>query len=132
MTLGATPSSFCGGLPRLPDLQNRQTSPAPKALSAACLNTALDGITPRRAVTHSPCLFCDPDPERVFYGGDNILALCDAFPVSGGHAVIITKRRHLYLGPPGSTPPASVTNADSSSIDRLLSAVELDAEELFF
>jgi len=40
------------------------------------------------------CPFCFPDPERVFYEGTLIRGLWDAFPVSDGHALIVT-RRHV-------------------------------------
>ncbi|MBT9589060.1 DEAD/DEAH box helicase family protein [bacterium] len=41
-----------------------------------------------------PCPFCQPDPTRVFHQGDTIVGLWDAYPVSPGHALLIT-RRHL-------------------------------------
>ena len=40
------------------------------------------------------CPFCEPPQERVFYQDDLILCLWDAFPVSEGHALVIT-RRHV-------------------------------------
>src|SRR6056297_3918738 len=40
------------------------------------------------------CPFDDPPQERVFYQDDLILCLWDAFPVSDGHALVIT-RRHV-------------------------------------
>ncbi|MEZ4416162.1 MAG: DUF3427 domain-containing protein [Gemmatimonadota bacterium] len=40
------------------------------------------------------CPFCPPDPERVFYEGERVLALWDAFPVSDGHALLVL-RRHV-------------------------------------
>jgi diadenosine tetraphosphate (Ap4A) HIT family hydrolase len=40
------------------------------------------------------CPFCEPSQERVFYQDDLILCLWDAFPVSEGHALVIT-RRHV-------------------------------------
>jgi len=43
-------------------------------------------------MTERACPFCTPDTERVFYRGENVLALWDAYPVSDGHALIITKR----------------------------------------
>ncbi len=43
-------------------------------------------------MTESRCPFCDPDPERVFYRGANVLGVWDAYPVSDGHALIITKQ----------------------------------------
>ena len=38
------------------------------------------------------CPYCTPDAERVFYRGERVFSLWDAFPVSDGHAVIVTKR----------------------------------------
>src|SRR6056297_620262 len=40
------------------------------------------------------CPFCELPQERVFYQDDLILCLWDAFPVSEGHALVIT-RRHV-------------------------------------
>lgn len=40
------------------------------------------------------CPFCPPDPARVFHEGRLILGLWDAFPVSSGHALLVT-RRHV-------------------------------------
>ena len=40
------------------------------------------------------CPFCTPDPERVFHQGTTVFALWDAFPVSDGHALLVT-RRHV-------------------------------------
>jgi diadenosine tetraphosphate (Ap4A) HIT family hydrolase len=40
------------------------------------------------------CPFDDPPPERVFYQDDLICCLWDAYPVSDGHALVIT-RRHV-------------------------------------
>ncbi|MGH9391818.1 MAG: HIT domain-containing protein, partial [Vicinamibacteria bacterium] len=41
-------------------------------------------------------MFCEPDPELVFYRGALVLGLWDAFPVSEGHALLVTKR-HVSL-----------------------------------
>ena len=43
-------------------------------------------------MTERACPFCTPDADRVFYQGERVFALWDAFPVSDGHALIITKR----------------------------------------
>ena len=40
------------------------------------------------------CPFDDPPQERVFYQDDLICCLWDAYPVSDGHALVIT-RRHV-------------------------------------
>lgn len=41
------------------------------------------------------CPFCPPDPERIFHQADPVvLCLWDAFPVTDGHALVIT-RRHV-------------------------------------
>ena len=43
-------------------------------------------------MTGSACPFCSPDPARVFFRGDGVFALWDAFPVSEGHALIVPFR----------------------------------------
>jgi diadenosine tetraphosphate (Ap4A) HIT family hydrolase len=43
-------------------------------------------------VNETLCAFCEPDPERVFYSGEHVRGLWDAFPVSAGHALLIPKR----------------------------------------
>jgi ATP adenylyltransferase len=40
------------------------------------------------------CPFCDPPRDRVFYEDELVLGLWDAYPVSEGHALVIT-RRHV-------------------------------------
>lgn len=40
------------------------------------------------------CPFCPPDDDRVFHTTDLALALWDGFPVSPGHALVVT-RRHV-------------------------------------
>jgi superfamily II DNA or RNA helicase/diadenosine tetraphosphate (Ap4A) HIT family hydrolase len=40
------------------------------------------------------CPFCDPPRDRVFYEDELVLGLWDAYPVSAGHALVIT-RRHV-------------------------------------
>ena len=40
------------------------------------------------------CPFCDPAPERVFHDGRLVRGLWDGFPVSPGHALLVT-RRHV-------------------------------------
>jgi len=42
----------------------------------------------------SGCPFCAPDPGRVFHESDLVLGLWDAYPVSPGHALLVT-RRHV-------------------------------------
>jgi diadenosine tetraphosphate (Ap4A) HIT family hydrolase len=42
----------------------------------------------------SECSFCNPDPSRLFLQSDLIVGLWDAFPVSAGHALLVT-RRHV-------------------------------------
>ncbi|GEM_PF-1000365 len=41
-----------------------------------------------------PCIFCHPDPSRILFEEDLVLALRDAFAVSPGHALIVP-RRHV-------------------------------------
>jgi diadenosine tetraphosphate (Ap4A) HIT family hydrolase len=48
-------------------------------------------MTPMRA---SGCPFCNPAPARVFLESDLIVGVWDAFPVSAGHALLVT-RRHV-------------------------------------
>jgi len=45
-------------------------------------------------MTTSACPFCDPDSSRQFMAGELVLGLWDAFPVSPGHALLVT-RRHV-------------------------------------
>lgn len=45
-------------------------------------------------MTNSVCPFCNPDPSRQFMAGELVLGLWDAFPVSHGHSLIVT-RRHV-------------------------------------
>jgi superfamily II DNA or RNA helicase/diadenosine tetraphosphate (Ap4A) HIT family hydrolase len=40
------------------------------------------------------CPFCDPPRDRVFYEDELVLGLWDAYPVSDGHALVVT-RRHV-------------------------------------
>jgi diadenosine tetraphosphate (Ap4A) HIT family hydrolase len=40
----------------------------------------------------APCPFCDPAPERIFYAGDHVVGIWDAFPVSPGHALVVPER----------------------------------------
>lgn len=40
------------------------------------------------------CTFCDPPMDRIFHEGRLVLGLWDGFPVSDGHALLVT-RRHV-------------------------------------
>jgi len=40
------------------------------------------------------CPFCHPDPDRIFHDGPLVRGLWDRFPVSPGHALLVT-RRHV-------------------------------------
>jgi len=42
----------------------------------------------------STCIFCNPDPSRVFYEDEWVLAVWDVFAVSAGHSLIVP-RRHV-------------------------------------
>ncbi len=44
------------------------------------------------------CPFCTPDAERVFYRGERVFALWDAFPVSDGHALIADLASVIFSG----------------------------------
>ena len=37
------------------------------------------------------CPFCDVAADRIFYESDLILGIWDGFPVSEGHALVITR-----------------------------------------
>ena len=39
-----------------------------------------------------PCPFCKPDPARVFFQGEHVFALWDAYPLTDGHALIVPHR----------------------------------------
>ncbi len=43
-------------------------------------------------MTEPACPFCNPDASRVFHAGKLVLGLWDGFPVTPGHALLITKR----------------------------------------
>src|SRR5437899_1357340 len=45
-------------------------------------------------MSETPCPFCSPDVSRVFFESDLALGVWDAFAVSDGHALVIT-RRHV-------------------------------------
>jgi diadenosine tetraphosphate (Ap4A) HIT family hydrolase len=45
-------------------------------------------------MAESPCPFCPPPEERVFYEDDLILGLWDGFPINPGHALLVP-RRHV-------------------------------------
>lgn len=47
-------------------------------------------------MTDTPCPFCNPRADKVFYENTHVLGLWDAFPVSPGHALLVT-RRHVPL-----------------------------------
>jgi len=43
-------------------------------------------------VSNTPCPFCSPESNRVFYRDPLVLGLWDAFPVAPGHALLVTVR----------------------------------------
>jgi superfamily II DNA or RNA helicase/HKD family nuclease/diadenosine tetraphosphate (Ap4A) HIT family hydrolase len=45
-------------------------------------------------VTDESCPFCQPAADRIFYSGEHVVGLWDAFPVSPGHALLVP-RRHI-------------------------------------
>jgi diadenosine tetraphosphate (Ap4A) HIT family hydrolase len=45
-------------------------------------------------LSDSPCPFCNPSSDKLFFTGDLVVGLWDAFPVSPGHALLIP-RRHV-------------------------------------
>jgi diadenosine tetraphosphate (Ap4A) HIT family hydrolase len=42
--------------------------------------------------TQLPCLFCKPPRDRIFFRAELVIGLWDAYPVSPGHALLITQR----------------------------------------
>jgi diadenosine tetraphosphate (Ap4A) HIT family hydrolase/HKD family nuclease len=38
------------------------------------------------------CPFCEPSPNQIFYRGPLVLGLWDGFPVTKGHALLVTRR----------------------------------------
>ena len=40
------------------------------------------------------CPFCNPEPDRVFHESGLVIGLWDRYPVSPGHALLVT-RRHV-------------------------------------
>ena len=63
------------------------------------------------------CPFCRVDTARVFYEGDEVIGLWDAFPVTRGHALLVT-RRHVR----------SWFEATSSEQQSLLEAIQAARE----
>jgi len=47
-----------------------------------------------RSPQKTNCPFCEPNSARIFYEGSEIVCLWDGYPVSAGHALVVT-RRHL-------------------------------------
>jgi superfamily II DNA or RNA helicase/diadenosine tetraphosphate (Ap4A) HIT family hydrolase len=45
-------------------------------------------------LTENPCPFCAPASDNVFFTGDRVIGIWDAFPVSPGHALLVS-RRHI-------------------------------------
>jgi superfamily II DNA or RNA helicase/diadenosine tetraphosphate (Ap4A) HIT family hydrolase/HKD family nuclease len=75
-------------------------------------------------VTEVGCPFCDPLPaDRVFYHDDVVSALWDGFPVSPGHALLIT-RRHVADW-------FEATDEERSALTRALSLVKEEAERRY-
>ena len=92
-----TPLSLHPPLPRLSAFPHGEASRSPMALRRVCRRRARrhPRHLPAPAMSEPGCPFCDPDPERVFYRGANVLGIWDAYPVSDGHALIVTKR-HVH------------------------------------
>ena len=70
-------------------------------------------------MTEENCPFCDPDPACIFYRGENVFGIWDAYPVSEGHAVLVTTR-HV----------ASWFNASREEHAELASAVTIAREAI--
>ena len=45
-------------------------------------------------MSETVCPFCSPDLARVFLETELVMGLWDAFPVSSGHVLVVT-RRHM-------------------------------------
>ncbi len=45
-------------------------------------------------MTRTACVFCDLDEDRVLFADDIVYVIRDAYPVSNGHTLAIT-RRHV-------------------------------------
>lgn len=43
------------------------------------------------------CTFCTLAPDRIILSNDHALAICDGFPISKGHTLIIPKRHIASL-----------------------------------
>jgi len=43
-------------------------------------------------MNETPCPFCTIDVQRIFHSGELVVAVWDAYPVSPGHALLLTKR----------------------------------------
>lgn len=67
------------------------------------------------------CPFCNPNPSALFHEGDAVFGVWDAFPVSEGHALLVT-RRHVAswfdATPSEREELAEATNAARRAIQR--------------
>ena len=52
------------------------------------------GAAPTKIRRLMHCPFCHPDLGAVFHEGEHVLGLWDTYPVSPGHALLVT-RRHV-------------------------------------
>jgi ATP adenylyltransferase len=72
---------------------------------------------------HDPqCPFCSLDPTRVLFESELVLGLWDSFPVSPGHALLIT-RRHIATW-------FDATPAEQQVLTAALASVRVTIEEL--
>lgn len=60
---------------------------------------------------NSACPFCSPRPDLVFHEGEQVLGLWDAFPVSTGHALLVTRRHVASWFDATAAERAELTNA---------------------
>jgi diadenosine tetraphosphate (Ap4A) HIT family hydrolase len=66
------------------------------------------------------CPFCEPAPERICAVNDLAVAIRDAFPISPGHTLIVTRRHVASL--------AEVTGEEARAIWALLGATRAELD----
>ena len=52
-------------------------------------------LTMTMPMATTPCPYCHPDPDRVFYQGRTVFGLWDRFPVSPDHDLLVTHREEI-------------------------------------
>ena len=78
-------------------------------------------------MTDRPCPFCDPLPaERIFYEDELTRGIWDGFPVSPGHALLITRRHVATWFEVNAEEQAALTHALSVARDLVVERYEPD------